>query len=130
MLAIRTGATVAAELIPTYINLINGALSGAVAGYLTNPFDVLKTRLMLFQQENDKGKFSSSAVKQIKGKQSKQVDERDGFQIMSQLKNIVQKDGVQCLFRGAHVRMLQLTIDSLMYFGTYESVKALLTRSI
>ena len=49
MLARKTGVTVAAELIPTYINLINGALSGAVAGYLTNPFDVLKTRLMLFQ---------------------------------------------------------------------------------
>ena len=49
LLAFRTGITSAHIIIPTYISLINGAVSGAVAGYLTNPFDVLKTRLMLQQ---------------------------------------------------------------------------------
>lgn len=31
---------------PVVVNLLNGSISGAFAGYLTNPFDVVKTRLM------------------------------------------------------------------------------------
>ena len=34
---------------PVVVNLLNGSISGAIAGYLTNPFDVVKTRLMTFQ---------------------------------------------------------------------------------
>ena len=48
MLALRTGVPASVIEIPTYVNLINGSVAGAIAGYLTNPFDVLKTRLMTF----------------------------------------------------------------------------------
>ena len=48
-LAFKSGIPAAAIEIPTYMNLINGSIAGAIAGYLTNPFDVLKTRLMVSQ---------------------------------------------------------------------------------
>lgn len=48
-LSFRSGIPAATLEIPTYVNLINGSIAGAIAGYLTNPFDVLKTRLMVFQ---------------------------------------------------------------------------------
>ena len=39
------------------------------------------------------------------------------------LTTIIEKEGFKALFLGAHVRMLQLCIDSFTYFGTYETVK-------
>lgn len=39
------------------------------------------------------------------------------------LTTIIEKEGIKALFLGAHVRMLQLCIDSFTYFGTYETVK-------
>ena len=48
-IAYKSGIAASLIVIPTYVNLINGSIAGAIAGYLTNPFDVLKTRLMTFQ---------------------------------------------------------------------------------
>ena len=42
LLAFRSGVSTALVFVPAYINLINGAISGAIAGFTTNPFDVLK----------------------------------------------------------------------------------------
>ena len=33
---------------PRYIDSINGSVAGAISGFLTTPFDVLKTRRMTF----------------------------------------------------------------------------------
>ena len=35
--------------IPMFVNSINGSLAGSTAGFLTTPFDVIKTRKMTFQ---------------------------------------------------------------------------------
>ena len=50
-LAFKIGISASAVVVPTYVNLINGSIAGAIAGYLTNPFDVLKTRLMIFNSK-------------------------------------------------------------------------------
>ena len=46
-IAFKTGLAASALEVPAYVNLVNGCIAGGVAGYLTNPFDVLKTKIML-----------------------------------------------------------------------------------
>ena len=68
LLAFRSGVAPTLVLIPTYINLINGAISGAIAGFATNPFDVLKTRLMLQQQQTSKEAVYDCNEQDVQGK--------------------------------------------------------------
>lgn len=98
---------------PVVVNLLNGSISGAIAGYLTNPFDVVKTRLMTVQS-----KHGVSEDDDTQGK-----SRRNKIGMWSSITTIIEKEGFTALFLGAHVRMLQLCIDSFTYFGTYETVK-------
>jgi hypothetical protein len=34
--------------LPAYANSLNGATAGSISGFLTTPFDVLKTKKMTF----------------------------------------------------------------------------------
>ena len=49
MLAYKNHIPASKVEIPAYSNLINGSIAGAIAGFATNPFDLIKTRLMTFQ---------------------------------------------------------------------------------
>ena len=47
-LAYSSGKPISMVEVPGYINSINGSIAGAIAGFLTTPLDVLKTRMMTF----------------------------------------------------------------------------------
>jgi len=53
-LAFKTGMPSSALEVPAYLNLVNGCIAGGIAGYLTNPFDVLKTKIMLEESPESK----------------------------------------------------------------------------
>ena len=59
-LAFKAGVPASALEVPAYVNLANGCIAGGVAGYLTNPFDVLKTRIMLDDSPDTKKASDSS----------------------------------------------------------------------
>ena len=46
--AVQSGTPLVLVEVPAFVNAINGAISGAIAGFFTTPLDVLKTRLMTF----------------------------------------------------------------------------------
>ena len=92
-LAFKAGVPASSLEIPAYLNLVAGCVAGGVAGYLTNPFDVLKARIML---------EDSPETSKINGK-TKQDAKPQG---MSQIKKMLKEDGMVSLFRGANVRMI------------------------
>ena len=102
----RDGTAESQTVIPGIVNSVNGSIAGATSGFLTTPLDVLKTRQMTFQTENQSKNLSTN--------------------ILRDLKTILTEEGVSGLFRGATVRMGYLTVGGFAFFGMYENTKRLL----
>ena len=83
-------------VLPAYLNSLNGAFAGSFSGLVTTPLDVVKTRLMTFQQQSDRGR------------------------IIPEIKAIIKQEGISGLFKGAKVRMLYLSVGGSAFFGIYE----------
>ena len=81
-----------------YENARNGALSGILASYLTNPLDVIKTRLMIDTHETPKTMFNTS-------------------------QDIYRQQGVAGFFKGSVVRMVYMASASIMFFCLFEPLK-------
>lgn len=75
--------------------LLSGCISGVVAGFITTPIDVIKTRMMV------------NTVKEY------EIMLTDWFM------KIVREEGVKSLFKGCFVRVLYLGLGGMLYFGTY-----------
>ena len=83
-----------------------GSLSGGIAGALTTPLDVLKTRLMLGVDQH--------------GHQYRNV--RDV------LKRLMADEGVGALWNGIQPRVFWISIGGFVFFGAYESSCSVLSR--
>jgi len=79
-----------------------GSLSGAIAGALTTPLDVLKTRLQLGQ---DKDNVPYKGV-------------RDVFT------RTVNNEGYGALWRGLQPRVFWISIGGFVFFGAYETARS------
>ncbi|CAG9318684.1 unnamed protein product [Blepharisma stoltei] len=77
-------------------HLIDGAIAGAVAAYITTPIDVVKTRLMT---DGGKGIYSS---------------------FIQAIKLIYKKEGIKALWTGWEIRLAYITIGGMIFFGSYE----------
>lgn len=77
-----------------------GMIAGSVAGSLTTPLDVLKTRIMLA--------------------------ERGESSILAVLKNILRNDGVQGLFRGILPRTMWISLGGAIFLGGYSAFVAVM----
>lgn len=77
-----------------------GAVAGMIAGTLTNPLDVIKTRLMTEMSSS----HSSSSF-------------------LDMYRRIVEKDGVATLLRGIGPRTTWIGLGGFVYFGVYEGSK-------
>jgi solute carrier family 25 protein 33/36 len=88
-----------------------GGLSGAVATTLTQPLDVLKTRLQ-----------SSNQVESIKQSQGSQH-----FKTFKSLQLTYSREGMRGLFRGLVPNILGITPSRALYFTVYDTVKTRLS---
>ena len=77
---------------------INGFIAGAIAGLLTTPIDVIKTKLMT-QRDNHYKSFSDCALK------------------------VSREEGLMEFSKGGMIRMITLGICGNIFFGIYEKVK-------
>ena len=80
-----------------------GSISGAIAGALTTPLDVLKTRLMI-------------------GK------DKDGVAYKNAIdagKRIVREEGWRVLLSGIEPRVMWISIGGFVFFGAYEEYRAM-----
>jgi hypothetical protein len=90
------------------INIISGFIAGTVAGMVTNPIDVAKTRIQTQEYSN----FSNSKITSPKYKGT-----------LNALTTIVKEEGLIALTKGMTARVLVLAPSSALGFGIFEIVK-------
>jgi len=81
-----------------------GGLAGAIAGFLTTPFDVVRTRHVL----QSKAKIGNSLIDT--------VDE------------VWKQEGPRAFFRGTAIRTIYLGLGGMSFLGTYSACSAALVR--
>mmetsp|Transcript_30086 Transcript_30086/g.85871 ORF Transcript_30086/g.85871 Transcript_30086/m.85871 type:complete len:276 (+) Transcript_30086:56-883(+) len=84
-----------------------GSVAGAIAGGLTTPLDVAKTRIML-EKHSDVKKYTGT---------------------VTTLRTIAAEEGALALFKGIEPRVMWITIGGFIFFGAYEQATALLWRT-
>mmetsp|Transcript_23260 Transcript_23260/g.23013 ORF Transcript_23260/g.23013 Transcript_23260/m.23013 type:complete len:109 (+) Transcript_23260:254-580(+) len=89
-----------------YRHLINGAIAGGFAAFITTPIDVAKVRI---QTDKGNGKYKS---------------------FLQTIKLIYISEGLLALWSSWKIRVLYITVGGMMFFGTYETVKAEITKFI
>ncbi|GJQ14966.1 hypothetical protein GpartN1_g6757.t1 [Galdieria partita] len=87
------------ETLPPHIEWLLGGLAGGCTGFLTTPFDVIKTHLMTGQHTQG---------------------------IWALFRNIVQRDGLSGLFCGGLTRVFWLIPFTAVFFGVHEASKRVL----
>eukprot|EP01016_Furgasonia_blochmanni_P056565 TRINITY_DN9669_c0_g1_i3.p1 TRINITY_DN9669_c0_g1~~TRINITY_DN9669_c0_g1_i3.p1 ORF type:complete len:286 (-),score=8.43 TRINITY_DN9669_c0_g1_i3:244-1101(-) len=90
--------------LPLYYTLLNGAVASGIGGYLTTPFDVIKTRLMIQRSSQYKGMWDCGA-------------------------KICKEEGFGKLFSAASFRTLGMMYAGVVFFGAYEEICKILSRA-
>lgn len=93
--------------LPYYDTLLCGCISGGIAAALTNPLDVVTSRLMV---QDGRGGYGGSGL-------------------FTMLKAILTKEGPSVLWRGTLPRVAQTAPLSAISFAVYEAMKAYLSKS-
>jgi hypothetical protein len=94
-----------------WIAAVSAGVAGSAAAWVTTPFDVVKTRMML--DAGKAGEVGSSRKKQ------------NGFQVG---KEVFQREGARGLFRGGLVRATLTVLGNGLYMGCYEGAKLYLKK--
>lgn len=133
---VERGAVARGLLETGYVNGVSAAASGAVAAVVTTPMDVVKTRMMLFAEEEraaqgerrgcEAPSHAGEAVRQQQQEAQGRGGGGPGRQKMGgvQVARLVYRErGVQGLFRGGLLRAGWTAVGSGLYLGTYEVAK-------
>lgn len=92
---------------PPYIHSIAGGVGGAIGAIVTNPLEVVKTRLQ---------SSSKKTVKNISG--------RKGDYMLKNIKVIIASEGKFALFKGLPITLLGAIPSRMIYFYSYNTCKA------
>lgn len=99
------------EKIDNYKHFVYAGFGGAVAGALTTPFDVIKTRLQ-------------TQTCQMDAKRPKlRLKYRN---VMETFRNILRREGARGFMRGVSTRVMMCTPSAAISWGTYETLKNLI----
>lgn len=92
--------------VPPYIHSIAGGAGGAIGAIVTNPLEVVKTRLQ---------SSSKKIVKNISG--------RKGDYMLRNIKLIINNEGKAALFKGLPITLLGAIPSRMIYFYSYNTCK-------
>ncbi|CAK9811671.1 S-adenosylmethionine mitochondrial carrier protein [Anthophora plagiata] len=83
-----------------------GAIAGGISAAVTTPLDVIKTRIML----------------------SNKNENASNLKILYVLKNVYAEKGIYGLFAGVSPRIIWITVGGFIFFGTYEMARTIITK--
>lgn len=96
-----------------WISAVSAGVAGSAAAWVTTPFDVVKTRMML--EAGVKESLTSG-----RGMGEGRGTRKSGFQVG---KEVFQKEGIHGLFRGGLLRAAFTILGNGLYIGCYEGAK-------
>ncbi|OTF75356.1 S-adenosylmethionine mitochondrial carrier protein-like protein [Euroglyphus maynei] len=99
-----------------YQAMICGSFSGAIAAFLTTPFDVAKTQIML--QDFDRTKSSEHVHKSIP------------IRYINTIRLIFERKGLNGLWAGAVPRVVWISIGGAIFLGGYEWIHTSLEKFV
>lgn len=114
--------------------LLWGALAGGTAAYLTTPFDLLTTNIMIEAQSiSNSSSFDRRYPEISASKQSLQSSNEVytgiGQLFFSKTKEVIDRDGYLGLFTGAIERVLFFAPAGMIFFGCYETFVEILSQA-
>ncbi|KOC65335.1 S-adenosylmethionine mitochondrial carrier protein, partial [Habropoda laboriosa] len=83
-----------------------GAIAGGISATITTPLDVIKTRIMLSNRNENASKLK----------------------ILYILEDVYTEKGLHGLFAGVGPRVIWITIGGFIFFGTYEVARTIITK--
>jgi hypothetical protein len=96
-----------------------GAFAGGTAAFVTTPFDLITTNVMV----------AATDVNQDSGSKSKNVWAEIGPLFSKTTKETIDKGGINALFTGALPRVLFFVPAATIFFVSYESIYELLEQA-
>ena len=101
----------------SWIAAISAGVAGSAAAWVTTPFDVIKTRMML-----EAGGHREECLSASSNGGSRRSS---GFQVG---KEVLRKEGLHGLFRGGLIRAGVTVVGNGLYMGCYEGAKMYLVK--
>jgi solute carrier family 25 S-adenosylmethionine transporter 26 len=113
----KGGEPVRGVLERAWIAGVSAGVAGSAAAWVTTPFDVVKTRMMLEAGQKDtlKPAFGPGTLKV----------RRSGFKVG---REVLEKEGIRGMFRGGLVRATVTILGNGLYMGFYEGAKLYLSQ--
>ena len=99
------------------ISAASAGVAGSAAAWITTPFDVVKTRMMLEAGANGQNEHPGRGPGAVQGGHGTR---RSGLQICNQ---IFQNEGIRGLFRGGSIRAIWTIVGNGLYMGCYEGAR-------
>jgi len=115
--------TVNGVLERAWIAALSASVAGGAAAWVTTPFDVVKTRMMLEAgtQNTSQAEYASRTGLMVDDcRRGGQAGRRSGVQIG---KEMLQHEGIRGLFRGGFIRAAFTIVGNGLFMGIYECAK-------
>lgn len=110
------------------IAAVSAGVAGGAAAWVTTPFDVIKTQMMLQAGTQDLTQAQLGSRRQVSEAQSrhgKSASRRGGYQIG---KAVLEREGLRGMFRGGLVRGMFTVVGNGLFMGCYEFAKLYLQK--